>query len=159
LRLLEQITRTLNPGWSLLDLGTGSGILALAAKCFGANRVLALDNDPRAIATAKANMRLNKIGQVDFRVTDVRTWEPAAKIDVIIANLFSELLIEILPKLRRFLKPDGWLILSGVLRGQEAELVRALRRNKIVVAQIRRRGKWVVVLAGRLEGRAPPAAP
>jgi ribosomal protein L11 methyltransferase len=147
LRLLEQITRTMNPGWWFVDLGTGSGILALAAKCFGADRVLAMDNDSRAIVTAKENMRLNKIGNVDFRVADVRKWRPGAKIDIIIANLFSELLIEILPKLRRCLKLDGWLVLSGVLREQEAELMDALRRNKIATAQIRRRGKWVTVLA------------
>jgi len=147
LRLLEQITRTMNPGWSLVDVGTGSGILALAAKCFGADRVLAMDNDSRAIVTAKENMRLNKIGNVDFRVADVRKWRPNAKIDIIIANLLSELLIEILPKLRRCLKLDGWLVLSGMLREQEAELIHALRRNKIAIAQIRRRGKWVTVLA------------
>ena len=105
-----------------------------------------MDNASRAIVTAKENMRRNKIGNVDFRVADVRKWRPAGKIDIIIANLFSELLIEILPKLRRCLKLDGWLILSGVLREQEAELIHALRRNKIAIAQIRRRAKWVTVL-------------
>jgi ribosomal protein L11 methyltransferase len=143
LRLLEKISRTLKPGWSLIDLGTGSGILALAAKRFGAGRVIAIDNDQRAIATAKENARGNKIDKVDFRVADVRRWKSPARIDLVTANLFSELLVEILPKLARVRR----LILSGIMRTQEAELRRALRRQKIDVLETRRRGKWVALVA------------
>jgi ribosomal protein L11 methyltransferase len=143
LRLLEQLTRPWNIGWSIVDLGTGSGILALSAKCFGAERVVAIDVDAVAISTARTNARLNKIDNVDFRVGELRQWKPARTIDIIIANLFRELLIEILPKLRR----SRWLILSGVLRAQEKEFVRALRRHKIDIVEVRRRGKWIAVLA------------
>src|SRR5438874_1866280 len=144
LRLLEQVTRRWTSDWSLVDVGTGSGILALAAKCFGAKRVIGIDADPTAIATAKENARLNKIDNVDFRVTDVRRWKPPPKIDIVTANLFSELLVEVLPKLKR----SRWLILSGVLRGnQEDELIGALQRNKIDIVQVRRRGKWIAILA------------
>ena len=143
LRLLDRLTRTWKPGWSLVDLGTGSGILALAAARFGASRVLGIDLDPTAIATAKTNARLNKIDNVDFRVCDVRRWKPARKVDIVTANLFSELLIEIFPKLKR----SEWLILSGVLRAQETQLARALRRNKIDIVELRRRGKWIAILA------------
>ena len=143
LRLLERLTQTWKPGWSLVDLGTGSGIFALAAARFGARRVLAIDLDPTAIATAKTNARLNKTGNVDFQVGDLRRWKPAGKIDIVTANLFSDLLIEILPKLKR----SDWLILSGVLRAQEMGLVRALRRSKIDIVEVRRRGKWIAILA------------
>jgi len=143
LLLLEQLTSGWRAGWSLVDLGTGSGILALAAKCFGAKRVLAVDLDPTAISTAKTNARLNKAGKVDFQLGDLRRWKPARKIDIVTANLFSEILIQILPKLKR----SNWLILSGVLRAQEKEFVRTLRRSKIDIVEVRRRGKWVAVLA------------
>jgi len=145
-RMLEQITRKMRPGWAAVDLGTGSGILALAAKRFGAGRVLAIDVDPMAISTARANARFNKIGGIDFRVADVRKWRPTGKFNIIIANLFSELLIDILPRLRTKLYRDGRLILSGLLRSQECQLIRALRLNRIDIAQVRRRGKWVAIL-------------
>ena len=145
LRLLEKVSRGLKPGWSVIDLGTGSGILALAAKILGAQRVVGIDNDPTAIRTAKQNARLNKIRAVQFRVGDVRKWKRPAKIDIITANLFSELLIAILPKL----KAARWLILSGFLRNQERDVRRALRRRKIDIVEARRRGKWVAVLARR----------
>lgn len=143
LRLLEQLTRHWNPDWSMVDLGTGSGILALAAKRFGAGHTLAIDNDPLAISAAKANARFHKIDGVDFRVGDLRNWRPSRKIDIVTANLFSELLTEILSKLKRC----NWLILSGVLRDQEKEFLRALRYNKIGIVEVRHRGKWVAVLA------------
>jgi ribosomal protein L11 methyltransferase len=143
LLLLEQLTSGWKAGWSLVDLGTGSGILALAANCFGAKRILAVDLDPTAISTAKTNARLNKIDKVDFQLGDVRCWKPARKIDIVTANLLSEILIQILPKLKR----SNWLILSGVLRAQEKEFVRTLRRSKIDILDVRRRGKWLAVLA------------
>jgi ribosomal protein L11 methyltransferase len=139
--------------FSLLDLGTGSGILALAAARFGAKRIIAIDHDPIAIATAKKNARRNKIEQADFRVADVRRWKFPARIDIITANLFSELLIKILPKLKRAER----LILSGVLREQEADLRRALKRNGIAIVETRRRGKWIAILgrgAADLSSRA-----
>src|SRR5438093_7002246 len=118
LRLLERCTRfwgaqagspgSPEPEKTLLDLGTGSGILALAAARFGAKKVIAIDHDPVAIATAKENARRNKIDNIDFRIADVRQWNFPKQVDIITANLFGELLIEILPKL----KQARWLILS-----------------------------------------------
>ena len=143
LRLLEQLTRRWTQGWSLADLGTGSGILALAAKCFGADRVVGMDNDPAAISVAKSNARLNKIRDVSFQLGDVHKWQPAQKSEVITANLYSDLLVELLPQLRA----GRWLILSGILRSQQNELVPALQRNHFDVISTKRRGKWMAFLA------------
>jgi len=143
LRFLEHLTRTWKDGWSLADLGTGSGILALAAKRLGAGRVIGIDIDPKAISIAKANARLNKIKSVDFRLGDLRKWKPAGARDIVAANLYSELLIDVLPRLKR----SNWLIISGMLRSQENEVVRVLRRNEVEIVNVKRRGKWIAVLA------------
>jgi ribosomal protein L11 methyltransferase len=143
LLLLEKFSRKTKTGWSLLDLGTGSGILALAAKSLGAKRVIGVDVDPIAISTARENAQRNKIDHVQFQVADVRSWKFPSKIDIVTANLFSELLIEVLPKLKR----SRWLILSGILREQENDILRALNRHQIEIAEVRRRGKWIAFLA------------
>ena len=143
LRFLERLTRKWKDGWSLADLGTGSGILALAAKRFGAGPVTGIDIDPKAISIAKANARLNKINHVEFRSGDLRKWKPGGARDIVAANLYSKLLIEVLPKLKRC----TWLILSGVLRTQENEFLRVLRRNNTEIVNVKRRGKWIAVLA------------
>jgi ribosomal protein L11 methyltransferase len=143
LRFLERLTRKWKKGWSLADVGTGTGILILAAKRFGAARVSGIDIDPKAILIAKANARLNKIDNADFQLADARSWKARTAWNVIAANLYSELLMEILPKLKR----TNWLILSGVLRAEENQFLRTLRRNNIEIIKVNRRGKWIAVLA------------
>lgn len=146
LRMLHRVTRRLAPDWRMLDAGTGSGILALAGRCFGAAEVIAVENDPLAISVAKENARVNGIRGVTFITADVNR-RLAGKFDVITANLFSELLISMLPKWRARLAVDGRLILSGVMRNQEPDLRLALRQNGFEALEIRRRGKWIAMLA------------
>ena len=105
--------------------------------------MVGIDVDPKAISVAKANARLNKIDNVDFKLGDLRKRKFWAGSDVVAANLYSELLIEILPNLKR----SNWLILSGVLRIHENKFFHALRRNEIEILKVNRRGKWIAVLA------------
>ena len=152
LRLLERITRQFQPGWTMLDAGTGSGILAIAGSYFGARRVLAIDNDPLACATAKRNARANGVRNIEFSTGDILKQKLTGKFDIITANLFSEILIEALPIWSRHLAPGGHLILSGILRSQESAVVRALRRHSFTVGSPSRksvaRGKWIALSRG-----------
>jgi ribosomal protein L11 methyltransferase len=147
LRLLERVTRKRPAGWSLLDAGTGSGILAIAGGRLGAARVLAIDNDPLACAVAKRNAHTNGVRNIEFRTGDILKQKLTAKFDIITANLFSEILISALPKWTRHLTGTGYLILSGVLRSQERALAGALRQSGFAIQETRRRGKWIAVLA------------
>jgi ribosomal protein L11 methyltransferase len=145
LRLLEQLARGWPGGWSMLDIGTGSGILALAARKLGAKKVVAIECDGLAIATAKANARLNGIAGIDFRLRDARKLPFKHAFTVVTANLYSELLFDILPRL----KATSRLITSGILREQERPIVRALKKNGFSLAKRRRRGKWIALLASK----------
>jgi ribosomal protein L11 methyltransferase len=149
LRLLEEITRNIPPGWRLLDAGTGTGVLALAARRLGASDVLGLDNDPRAVAHAQQNARLNRISRARFIAADLLQWKPSARYEVITANLFSELLIAGLPTFRQALRAKGHVVASGILHGQAEAVACALRRNGFQVEKQRRRGKWIAFLAAR----------
>ncbi|HEY0368482.1 MAG TPA: 50S ribosomal protein L11 methyltransferase [Chthoniobacterales bacterium] len=146
LRLLERVTRGLTSGWRMLDAGTGSGILALAGRRFGAREVIAVENNPLALSVAKRNAKANRIRGVQFIEADVADCITGT-FDVIAANLYSDLLSELLPQLQPALAANGKLILSGVMRAQEGALLRALKRNKLELTEIRRRGKWVALLA------------
>jgi ribosomal protein L11 methyltransferase len=153
LRMLERITRPLAPDWTMFDAGTGSGILALAGSCFGAKRIVAIDLDLLACSTAKRNARANRIRNIEFISGDIRQLKLRGNFDIIAANLFSEILIEALPIWARHLAPEGRLILSGILRDQEAAVVRALRRHSFIISEIRRRGKWIALSAFRRTAR------
>jgi ribosomal protein L11 methyltransferase len=157
LRLLERHTRSRARGWSMLDAGTGSGILAIAARCLGAARVIAIDNDPVACTVAKRNARRNGVGKIEFRTGDLLNLKLTNTFDVITANLYSEILIAALPRWSRHLAADGFLILSGILRSQEKEVSSALGRNGFALREARRRGKWVALAAlKRTAQRAVP---
>ncbi|MEY2489112.1 MAG: ribosomal protein methyltransferase [Verrucomicrobiota bacterium] len=147
LRLLERITRHVPRDWTMLDAGTGSGILAIAGRRLGATRVLAIDSDPLACATAKRNARVNSARNIEFSTGDILKQRLTGKFQIITANLFSEIVIEALPIWARHLAPGGHLILSGILRSQELAVLRALRRHSFIASEIRRRGKWIALLA------------
>lgn len=135
--------------WELLDLGTGTGILALAARLLGARRVDAGDFDPDSVRTTKENARLNAISGVVVKKSDVRQWTPSRTWPVVAANLFSGLLIEVAPTIAAAIAPGGRLIFSGILRDQEAAVVAALRAAGLRIDRVIRRGKWVSGLATR----------
>jgi ribosomal protein L11 methyltransferase len=144
LRFLADVSQELaGQPWEMLDLGAGSGILAFAGRMLGARRVEAGDFDPHAVRTAKENVRLNRLAGVVVKKTDVRTWEPSRTWDVVAANLFSDLLQEVAPKIAAATVPGGTVVFSGILRTQEREVVAAFRRAGLKIERVVRKGKWV----------------
>ncbi len=140
--LLGGAGRRIAARWNMLDLGTGSGVLALAARALGAQGAMALDYDPPCVRTARENGRLNGVRGVKFTVADVHAWKPAQRWDVITANLFSIVLVRVMPKLRRALAADGDLIVSGLLADQADEVRAAAGSAGLELVEIRRQGRW-----------------
>jgi ribosomal protein L11 methyltransferase len=148
LRLLCDIVPADHTGWTFLDVGTGTGILALAAAKLGADRIHAFDADAIAVRTAKRNARLNGLsGKLRIWRQDVLKFQPESVYDVVTANLYSVLLRQALPKLVKAARKDGFLIFSGILRDQEAQVKEWLREKKLDLQESRRRGKWTTILA------------
>lgn len=116
LEAVEQLCRKAPPA-ALLDVGTGSGILALAAARLGVRRVVAVDSDPAALAEARVNAALNHLGgRVAWRETDITRTAPAGRFDVVCANLNSALLIGCAGRLLAAAR--GSLAVSGVLEAE-----------------------------------------
>lgn len=153
LRFLADVSDELTgKPWELLDLGTGSGILALAARVLGARKAEASDFDPHAVRTAKENVKLNHLRGVVVKKSDVREWTPTRTWEVVAANLFSGLLVEVAAKIVAAVAPDGRLVFSGILRVQEAEVLTAFRKAGLRIDRTVRKGKWVSGLGTRGAG-------
>ena len=153
LRFLADVSDELTgKTWELLDLGAGSGILALAARVLGARKVEASDFDPHAVRTAKENVKLNHLRGVVVKKADVREWTPTRTWGVVAANLFSGLLVEVAPKIVAAVAPGGRLVFSGILRVQEAEVLAAFRKAGLRIDRTVRKGKWVSGLGTRGAG-------
>ncbi len=109
---------------SVIDVGTGSGVLAIAARRLGASGVLAIDDDPDAIAAAEANVKLNQESRIALEVADFRSAK-IGQFDLVIANLTSALLIASADRVESLAIPRGRLILSGFMNDEERDVLRA----------------------------------
>jgi ribosomal protein L11 methyltransferase len=127
----------------VLDVGTGSGVLALAARRLGAARALGIDSDPDAVESARDNLELNPaVTDVDFEITDLAaTALPQA--DVVIANLTGALLMRSAPLLLSAVRTGGVLILSGILEDERDAVARAFAAD---VIWERREDEWVALV-------------
>ena len=133
-------------GARVLDVGCGSGILAIAAAKLGASSVLGLDSDPIAIEATRANAATNGLGdRISAREGSLPSREPAH--DVVLANLIASVLIALAQPLRDELRPDGTLVASGIFVDREDEVRSAFAGAGLDVTARTAEGDWVALEA------------
>jgi ribosomal protein L11 methyltransferase len=131
-------------GKTVVDFGCGSGVLGIAALLLGAKSVLAIDNDPQALAATQDNARRNRcesylsVGPADRKIVE--------KVDIVLANILAKPLIELADTLKAALKPGGKIVLSGLL-AEQAELVMQAYRPEVNFLPLAEQEGWI-----RLEG-------
>ena len=151
-QLLEQ---TVRPGDAVLDMGTGSGILSIAALLLGAGRAVGVDIDPVAVRVAAENAAANGFKEPEFTalsgdLTSDRTL--IARLgegcyDLVAANIVADVIIMLAPAIRRHLKAGGRLVASGIIEPRQEEVVAALQANGLAVAEIHNQNGWCAILA------------
>ena len=133
--------------WRFLDIGTGTGILAIGAAKLEATGVTGFDSDPTAVRIARENAILNGVSFVRFFRQDVLRYEAAETFDIVAANLYSEILVRASERIWAALAPRGFCLVSGILKDQTESVLAAIRRLNAQVIGTRARGKWVTILA------------
>lgn len=142
-------------GKTVLDVGTGSGVLAIAAALLGAGHAHGVDIDPITIPIAWENAGINGVpeGRVSFGEGSLGLGEPSELVyDVLVANLYAELHDLLVGEYAGALRPGGPLILTGILSGKLPLVRAALEREGFGDVQVREDGEWVLLTA-----RAPQA--
>lgn len=144
---LQELAELRRPGTpqSFLDIGTGSGILAIAAAKLGYGPVVAFDFDPEAVRVARANARGNRIDKrIDLRQQDLTRLprRSAQRYDVVCANLIFDLLLAEGAKIVNRLKPDGCLILAGILKTQFDRVESACKKLGLTRVRDRKEKEW-----------------
>ncbi|MFQ6019939.1 MAG: 50S ribosomal protein L11 methyltransferase, partial [Dehalococcoidia bacterium] len=153
LRALEGLVR---PQSRVLDLGTGSGILAIAAARLGAAPVLALDTDPLAVQAARANVGANGVEgavRVEEGTLD-KALAAGESFDLIVANISGQTILAKVPLLARALTADGRLLVGGFLEDTVAGLARRLAARGLTVTETIAEGDWRSLVARKRAGRA-----
>lgn len=136
-------------GDRVLDVGTGSGILAIAAAKLGAAHVTALDIDPTAVEVARGNIDLNGVAnRVEVHAGDVESlWPHIHESQIIVANILARTIIELAPRLAEKLAPGGYLISGGILAEQAHAVEDALTDAGLTVIEQRQEGDWVALVS------------
>lgn len=134
----------------LLDVGTGSGILAIAAAKLGARRIVATDIDPKAVQVTGENLVLNRV-QERVTVTTTPLREIAGTFAVVVANILAEELVRLAPELVEKVATAGFLVLSGILTEKEDVVLEGFSRFPLTLPEIHRDSEWSCITY-RLKG-------
>jgi ribosomal protein L11 methyltransferase len=151
---LVELEERLVPGMRVLDLGTGSGILAIAAARLGAGTVLALDTDRVAAEVALANVAANgvanvvQVGQGTLTHPDA-TLQPllARPWDLVVANIIAQVLVDLAGPLADAVAPGGLLVASGIINERAADVESSLLAQRLTLLDRRTEGDWVTLVA------------
>ena len=152
---LRQLKKYVTPDTELLDVGTGSGILSIAALKLGAKHALGTDLDPCAASTVAENLEANAIPteameMVLGNIIDDKTVQDAAgyeKYDIVVANILADVLVALTPVITAQMKPGAVYITSGILDVKEEVVVEAVQKAGLSLVEVTRQGEWVSVTA------------
>jgi ribosomal protein L11 methyltransferase len=153
---INMIERYLSKGDSFLDVGTGSGILMIAAAKLGAARLCGIDKDEVAVEIAAQNLELNHVNPQDFLLaTGNLVAEIKETFTFITANIFSHVILELLPDISRVIAVDGIFVCSGIIEENEQSVSIAMEKTGFEILETANEEEWVAI-AGRMraEGEA-----
>ncbi len=148
---IQAMEKYLNSGDVVADIGTGSGILAIAATKFGASKVVGVDNDPLVIDVAAENAQVNHVlSKIHFSHGTVEN--VSEKFDFIAANILHNILAQIMGDLKNLMKPGARMVLSGILDEKQDVVLEAVKKHELNVIEILEQENWVaIVVSNRLK--------
>jgi ribosomal protein L11 methyltransferase len=144
--MITALVKKLRPGLRVLDVGTGSGILAIIADKLGADSVMAIDNDVTALRNAMENTALNKVSQgVHLGLASLEQLVPQ-EFDIVLANINRNVLLDYAPRFPDFLKKGGKLILCGFLVVDELTVAEQYRKHGFSLVSKHIKKEWLALI-------------
>lgn len=144
------LERVLDKPKSVIDVGTGSGILAIAASLLGASQVLGTDITDEAVTAAQENIALNHLNNVKIKKTSLLK-NINGEFDVIVANILAEILLDLIPQLDEHLAANGKVIFSGIDYLQLDKIKQALTQNGFKINLTMKQDRWIGLIIERKE--------
>ncbi len=152
---IRQLKKYVTPDTVLLDVGTGSGILSIAALKLGAKHAVGTDLDPCAISAVEENKEANGIAVEDFQMLlgniiddrEIQEQVGYEKYDIVAANILADVLVPLTPVICNQLKKGGIYITSGIIREKEETVKQAVTEAGLELVEVTRQGDWVSVTA------------
>ncbi|WP_144450608.1 50S ribosomal protein L11 methyltransferase [Halalkalibacter nanhaiisediminis] len=144
---IQALDKVLEGGEEVMDVGTGSGVLSIAAAKLGAKSVLALDLDYVAVESASQNVRLNKVDDIVTVQQNDLLKGIEGSYDVVVANILAEVIIQFVQDAAAVLKPNGTYITSGIIKRKKQEVRDALTAGGFMIEEVVEMDDWVAFIA------------
>lgn len=154
---IRQLKKYITPETVLLDVGTGSGILAIVSLMYGIKEAVGTDLDPCAVEAVRENMEVNSVNTDQFEMMigniisdpEIQDRVGYERYDIVVANILAEVLLPLTPVVKKCLKPGGIYITSGIIAEKEQLVVDAVKAAGMEVLEVTRQNEWVSVTARR----------
>lgn len=145
LKIMEE---NIKPGNSVIDVGTGSGILMIAAEKLGATDIYGTDIDELAVEATKENLELNKISSdtAEVYLGDLISVVKDKQFDVVVANILADVILLLLKDIFKVVKKDGLIIFSGIIEDKLPEIVKQIEEKRLEILEIKRDKEWRALL-------------
>jgi len=153
---LEKMENIFFSDKKILDIGSGSGILSVAARLLGAKEVFAVDNDYLAINSTNSNFKLNFGNLKNFNsylgsFNELILKNQLKQFDVVLCNILAEVIKEMIPNIYKCLRKNGEVIFSGILNSQKDEIIKILIQNNLKLLHVSTRKDWACISAQKSE--------
>ncbi len=147
---IRMIEKFLVPGSGFLDVGTGSGILMIAAAKLGAEKMTGIDTDEIAVDISRKNLDKNSVepGLYELACTTLDQ-TPKKTYELIAANIIAQVIVDVMPDLEKRMAPNGVAILSGIILERKPDVLAALQENKLNIVHELNEGEWVALAVKR----------
>ncbi len=150
---IRELEKYVDENTAMLDIGCGSGILSIISLMLGANNAVALDIDPNSVHTAYDNAKLNNVDIEKYKVysgdilkdSELLNSIGGTKYDVIVANIVADVIIALLPTVKKLINENGVFICSGIIHERLMDVTCAMKKNGIYVSDINKDGEWASV--------------
>lgn len=139
---LEVLQKYINNDSTVLDIGCGSGILAVSAKLLGAKSALGVDIDEKAVKTAKENAQRNNCGDIEFIEGDL-TDKVKGRFSVVAANIVADVIIKLCPNVKNFMTDDGVFIVSGIIEYREPDVMKVFENGGFEITERNCSEGWI----------------
>ncbi|MBB3867490.1 50S ribosomal protein L11 methyltransferase [Parageobacillus toebii NBRC 107807] len=144
---IQALEKYMKPGDTVIDVGTGSGILSIAAAMLGAKSVRALDLDPVAVDSARLNVKLNKVQHIVTVSQNNLLDHIEEQANVIVANILAEIILRFVDDAYRLLEKNGYFITSGIIQAKKQEVKEGLMKAGFAIEETLVMEDWIAFIA------------
>lgn len=143
---IKALEKYVNPASTIFDIGTGSGILAIAAAKLGAKKVIGVDLDPVAVTSAKENIGFNNLDNIEIIHGNLME-VVKGKANIVVANIIADIIILLTEDIKTFMEKGSYFISSGIIKERKDDVVRKLEECGLDIIEVNSEGEWVCIVS------------